>query len=156
MVSFLELFCSFSSIFHYFCWGLGCFWPVLLIIITTGRESCTIYSYSNAISNLCGVPKAVRGEYGSIKRFYVKLMKDRLFFPEHQEFSIAHNPPEKGFKMHASDHSPFFSQPHQLCNHLIHIATLWRLEGRVLRVFTSFTHYLKICVLCIDLLVKSV
>lgn len=62
--------------------------------------------------------------YGSIRRFYVKLMKDRLFFPDHQEFSIAQNPPEKVFKMHASDHSPFFSQPHQLCNLLIHIATL--------------------------------
>nr|ABK21544.1 unknown [Picea sitchensis] len=62
--------------------------------------------------------------YGSIRRFYIVLMKDRLFPPEYQEYSIAQNPPEKVFKMHASDHSPFFSQPDQLCNLLIHIATL--------------------------------
>jgi len=62
--------------------------------------------------------------YESIRRFYIMLMKDRLFPPEYQEYSIAQNPPEKVFKMHASDHSPFFSQPDQLCNLLIHIATL--------------------------------
>lgn len=62
--------------------------------------------------------------YGSIRRFYVMLMKDRLFPPEYQEYSIAQNPPEQVFKLHASDHSPFFSQPRQLCNLLFHIATL--------------------------------
>eukprot|EP00253_Pinus_taeda_P006561 PITA_06561 len=62
--------------------------------------------------------------YGSIRRFYIMLMKDRLFPPEYQEYTITQNPPEKLFKMHASDHSPFFSQPQQLCNLLIHIATL--------------------------------
>eukprot|EP00253_Pinus_taeda_P030081 PITA_30081 len=63
-------------------------------------------------------------KYGSIRRFYIMLMKDRLFPPEYQEYTIEQNPPEKVFKMHASDHSPFFSQPEQLCNLLIHIATL--------------------------------
>lgn len=62
--------------------------------------------------------------YGSIRRFYIMLMKDRLFPPEYQEYTIAQNPPEKIFKMPASDHSPFFSQPQQLCNLLVHIATL--------------------------------
>jgi len=62
--------------------------------------------------------------YGSIRRFYIMLMKDRLFPPQDQEYSIAQNPPEKVFKLYASDHSPFFSQPEQLCNLLIHIATL--------------------------------
>ncbi|KAH9309555.1 hypothetical protein KI387_037466, partial [Taxus chinensis] len=62
--------------------------------------------------------------YGSVRKFYIMLMKDKLFSPEHQQYSVDQNPPEGVFKMHASDHSPFFSQPEQLCNLLIHIATL--------------------------------
>jgi pimeloyl-ACP methyl ester carboxylesterase len=68
--------------------------------------------------------KLSKERYGSIRRFYIMLMKDRLFPPEYQEYSIAQNPPEKIFKMHASDHSPFFSKPRQLCNLVLHIATL--------------------------------
>eukprot|EP00253_Pinus_taeda_P002469 PITA_02469 len=63
-------------------------------------------------------------KYGSIRRFYIMSMEDRLLPPEYQEYSIAQNPPEKVFKLHASDHSSFFSQPEQLCNLLVHIATL--------------------------------
>ncbi|GLJ37809.1 hypothetical protein SUGI_0768740 [Cryptomeria japonica] len=62
--------------------------------------------------------------YGRVRKFYIMLMKDKLFLPEHQQYSVDQNPPERVFKMHGSDHSPFFSQPEQLCNLLIHIATL--------------------------------
>eukprot|EP00252_Welwitschia_mirabilis_P007609 TRINITY_DN1914_c0_g2_i2.p1 TRINITY_DN1914_c0_g2~~TRINITY_DN1914_c0_g2_i2.p1 ORF type:complete len:165 (+),score=23.01 TRINITY_DN1914_c0_g2_i2:164-658(+) len=62
--------------------------------------------------------------YGRVRRFYIMLMKDKLFPPEHQAYTINQNLPEVVFKLEASDHSPFFSQPEQLSNMLVHIATL--------------------------------
>eukprot|EP01018_Ginkgo_biloba_P000617 Gb_08121 [translate_table: standard] len=63
-------------------------------------------------------------KYGKVRRFFIMTMKDNLFLPQHQEYTIAQNPPERVFRMDASDHSAFFSYPLQLCNLLIHIAML--------------------------------
>eukprot|EP01018_Ginkgo_biloba_P000625 Gb_14833 [translate_table: standard] len=88
--------------------------------VNLAQSLLTPTPYPMAVETL----KLSKENYGSVRRFYVVLMKDKLFLPEHQEYSIAENPPERVFRMHASDHSPFFSQPEQLCNLLIHIATL--------------------------------
>eukprot|EP01018_Ginkgo_biloba_P000616 Gb_19901 [translate_table: standard] len=63
-------------------------------------------------------------KYGKVRRFFIMTMKDNLFLPQHQEYTIAQNPPERVFRMDASDHSAFLSYPLQLCNLLIHIAML--------------------------------
>lgn len=63
--------------------------------------------------------------YGSVRRMYVVTMEDKLFSPQEQEHSIAENPPERVFRMEVSDHSPFFSRPHQLCDLLESIANFW-------------------------------
>lgn len=63
-------------------------------------------------------------KYGQVRRFYIMTMKDNLFLPQHQEITITGNPPERVFPLPSSDHSPFYSCALQLCNLLIHIATL--------------------------------
>lgn len=70
------------------------------------------------------VLKLTEEKYGRVRRFYIMTMKDNLFLPQHQEITVTSNPPERVFALPASDHSPFYSCPLQLCNLLIHIATL--------------------------------
>lgn len=70
------------------------------------------------------VLKLTEEKYGQVRRFYIMTMKDNLFLPQHQEATVTGNPPERAFALPASDHSPFYSCPLQLCNLLIHIATL--------------------------------
>lgn len=70
------------------------------------------------------VLKLTEEKYGQVRRFYIMTMKDNLFLPQHQEITVTSNPPERVFALPASDHSPFYSCPLQLCNLLIHIATL--------------------------------
>lgn len=60
--------------------------------------------------------------YGSVRRFYIECTEDRAVTPFIQQKMYAEMPCEKVYQMPTS-HSPFFSQPQELCNILLEIAS---------------------------------
>ncbi len=61
--------------------------------------------------------------YGSVRRFYIECTADRAVTPFIQQKMYTETPCEKVYRMKTS-HSPFFSQPQELCNILNEIAGL--------------------------------
>jgi pimeloyl-ACP methyl ester carboxylesterase len=59
--------------------------------------------------------------FGTVPRFYIECTKDRAVTPFIQQKMYSETPCKKVFQM-ATSHSPFFSQPQQLCDILIEIA----------------------------------
>ncbi|CAA7036302.1 unnamed protein product [Microthlaspi erraticum] len=62
--------------------------------------------------------------YGSIRRFYIKIMEDYAVPVPLQEAMIKSNPPEQVFQLKGSDHAPFFSRPQSLNRILVEISQL--------------------------------
>jgi pimeloyl-ACP methyl ester carboxylesterase len=60
--------------------------------------------------------------YGSIPRFYIECTEDRAVTPYIQRKMYTELPCEKVYQM-ATSHSPFFSQPNELCAIITEIAT---------------------------------
>lgn len=61
--------------------------------------------------------------YGSVRRFYIECTDDKAVTPFIQQKMYLESPCEKVFKMNTS-HSPFFSQPKELCELFLEIARL--------------------------------
>lgn len=61
--------------------------------------------------------------YGRIRRFYIECTEDKAVTPFIQQKMYTEMPCEKVYKMRTS-HSPFFSQPQELCNIFLEIASL--------------------------------
>jgi pimeloyl-ACP methyl ester carboxylesterase len=59
--------------------------------------------------------------YGKVPRVYVECLQDNAIMPSLQEWMYTHLPCEKVISMNTS-HSPFFSAPEELANHLSFLA----------------------------------
>ncbi|WP_130736675.1 alpha/beta fold hydrolase [Flavobacterium sp. J27] len=59
--------------------------------------------------------------YGSVPRFYIECTQDKAVTPYIQQKMYHETPCTKIYKMHTS-HSPFFSQPNELCAIFLEIA----------------------------------
>ncbi|KAL7607042.1 hypothetical protein Lser_V15G20351 [Lactuca serriola] len=62
--------------------------------------------------------------YGKVRRFYIETPDDNAIPIALQQSMINQSPPEKVFRIKASDHSPFFSKPQALHKLLVEIAKL--------------------------------
>uniref|UniRef100_A0A0C9S8Q3 TSA: Wollemia nobilis Ref_Wollemi_Transcript_3974_1264 transcribed RNA sequence n=1 Tax=Wollemia nobilis TaxID=56998 RepID=A0A0C9S8Q3_9CONI len=62
--------------------------------------------------------------FKKVPRVYIKTLQDRIVLLEQQEAMIKQWPPDEITSMD-SDHSPFFSTPLQLHEHLLHIAHIF-------------------------------
>ncbi|EFJ27295.1 hypothetical protein SELMODRAFT_412336 [Selaginella moellendorffii] len=61
-------------------------------------------------------------KYGSVPRYYIKGMHDRVIPAAMQDYLVENNPPDGVLEL-ASDHSPFFSTPYELVEALASILT---------------------------------
>lgn len=59
--------------------------------------------------------------YGSVRRYFIQTLDDRMLSPDIQEKLVRENPPHEVFKLKGSDHCPFFSKPQSLCKVLLEI-----------------------------------
>ena len=59
--------------------------------------------------------------FGSVRRFYIECTEDKAVTPFIQQKMYQETPCEKVYQM-ATSHSPFFSQPQELCDILLEIA----------------------------------
>eukprot|EP01018_Ginkgo_biloba_P037363 Gb_13155 [translate_table: standard] len=64
------------------------------------------------------------GNYGSVARAFVMTAQDKVLTDAYQRLQTTRNPPQHVYSID-SDHSPFFSAPHQLHEILTHIAHLY-------------------------------
>ncbi|XP_022150007.1 putative methylesterase 12, chloroplastic [Momordica charantia] len=62
--------------------------------------------------------------YGTGRRFFIQTLDDHALSPDVQEKLVRENPPERVFKIKASDHCPFFSKPQSLHKILLEIAQI--------------------------------
>ncbi|KAF3777861.1 putative methylesterase 12 [Nymphaea thermarum] len=62
--------------------------------------------------------------YGSVRRFFIQTLDDRVLSPDSQEKMVRENTPEKVYKIKGSDHCPFFSKPQSLHKLLVEITQL--------------------------------
>lgn len=62
--------------------------------------------------------------YGSVKRYYIQTLDDRMLSPDVQEKLVRENPPAGVYKIKGSDHCPFFSKPQSLMKMLVEIAQI--------------------------------
>ncbi|PKU78573.1 Putative methylesterase 14, chloroplastic [Dendrobium catenatum] len=62
--------------------------------------------------------------YGSVRRYFIQMLDDRVLSPDLQEKLVRENPPCEVFKLKGSDHCPFFSKPQSLCKILLEIVQL--------------------------------
>ncbi|KAK8916198.1 hypothetical protein KSP39_PZI023257 [Platanthera zijinensis] len=62
--------------------------------------------------------------YGSVRRYFIQTLDDRMLSPDAQEKLVRRNPPHQVFKLKGSDHCPFFSKPQSLCKILLEIMQL--------------------------------
>ncbi|KAI0511547.1 hypothetical protein KFK09_012177 [Dendrobium nobile] len=62
--------------------------------------------------------------YGSVRRYFIQMLDDRVLSPDLQEKLVRENPPCEVFKIKGSDHCPFFSKPQSLCKILLEIVQL--------------------------------
>ncbi|ONK55323.1 uncharacterized protein A4U43_UnF5020 [Asparagus officinalis] len=60
--------------------------------------------------------------YGTVSRFFVQTLDDRMLSPDIQERLVRENPPRGVYKIKGSDHCPFFSKPQSLNKILLEIA----------------------------------
>lgn len=73
--------------------------------------------------------------YGSVRKFFIQTLDDRILSPDIQEKMVRDNPPERVFKIKGSDHCPFFSKPQSLYKHLLEIAASENTELNQQNVF---------------------
>ncbi|KAH7670727.1 putative hydrolase/acyltransferase (alpha/beta hydrolase superfamily) protein [Dioscorea alata] len=64
------------------------------------------------------------GNYGSVRRYFVQTLDDRMLSPDVQEKLVRENPPHGVYKIKGSDHCPFFSKPLSLNKILLEITQL--------------------------------
>ncbi|XP_039133884.1 putative methylesterase 14, chloroplastic isoform X2 [Dioscorea cayenensis subsp. rotundata] len=64
------------------------------------------------------------GNYGSVRRYFVQTLDDRMLSPDVQEKLVRENPPHGVYKIKGSDHCPFFSKPLSLNKILLEIIQL--------------------------------
>ncbi|XP_020598958.1 putative methylesterase 14, chloroplastic [Phalaenopsis equestris] len=62
--------------------------------------------------------------YGSVRRYFIQMLDDRVLSSYIQEKLVRENPPQEVFKLRGSDHCPFFSKPQSLCKILLEIVQL--------------------------------
>lgn len=62
--------------------------------------------------------------YGSVKRYFIQTLEDRMLSPDIQEKLVRDNPPDGVYKIKGSDHCPFFSKPLSLHRILVEIAQI--------------------------------
>nr|XP_010910170.1 putative methylesterase 14, chloroplastic isoform X2 [Elaeis guineensis]XP_010910181.1 putative methylesterase 14, chloroplastic isoform X2 [Elaeis guineensis]XP_019703951.1 putative methylesterase 14, chloroplastic isoform X2 [Elaeis guineensis] len=62
--------------------------------------------------------------YGSVRRYFIQTLDDRILLPDIQEKLVRENLPHRVFKIKGSDHCPFFSKPQSLNRILLEIAQL--------------------------------
>lgn len=62
--------------------------------------------------------------YGSVCRYFIQMLDDRVLSSDIQEKLVRENPPRQVFKLKGSDHCPFFSKPQSLCKILLEIVQL--------------------------------
>ena len=62
--------------------------------------------------------------YGSVKRYFIQTLEDRMLSPDIQEKLVRDNPPDGVYKIKGSDHCPFFSKPQSLHRMLVEIAQI--------------------------------
>lgn len=63
-------------------------------------------------------------KYGSVRRYFIQTLDDRLLSSDIQEKLVRENPPRQVFKLRGSDHCPFFSKPQSLCKIMLEIVQL--------------------------------
>ena len=61
-------------------------------------------------------------KYGTVRRFFIQTLDDRMLSPDIQEKLVRQNPPQGVYKIKGSDHCPFFSRPQSLNKMLLEIA----------------------------------
>uniref|UniRef100_M8C1D2 Uncharacterized protein n=1 Tax=Aegilops tauschii TaxID=37682 RepID=M8C1D2_AEGTA len=59
--------------------------------------------------------------YGSIRRYFIQTLDDRMLSPDVQEKLVRESPPDGIFKIKGGDHCPFFSKPQSLHKILLEI-----------------------------------
>lgn len=60
--------------------------------------------------------------YGTVRRFFIQTLDDRMLSPDIQEKLVRENPPQGVYNIKGSDHCPFFSKPQSLNKILLEIA----------------------------------
>jgi hypothetical protein len=63
-------------------------------------------------------------KYGSVRRYFIQTLDDRILSPDAQEKLVRENPPDRVFKIKGGDHCPFFSKPQSLNKILLEIAQI--------------------------------
>jgi hypothetical protein len=62
--------------------------------------------------------------YGTVPRYFIQTLDDRMLSPDVQEKLVRENPPDGIFKIKGGDHCPFFSKPQSLNKILLEIAQI--------------------------------
>lgn len=62
--------------------------------------------------------------YGTVRRYFIQTLDDRMLSPDAQEKLVRDNPPDGIFKIKGGDHCPFFSKPQSLHKILLEIAQI--------------------------------
>ncbi|KAF0898217.1 hypothetical protein E2562_005818 [Oryza meyeriana var. granulata] len=62
--------------------------------------------------------------YGTVCRYFIQTLDDRMLSPDVQEKLVRENPPDGIFKIKGGDHCPFFSKPQSLNKILLEIAQI--------------------------------
>ncbi|KAJ0960804.1 hypothetical protein J5N97_001305 [Dioscorea zingiberensis] len=62
--------------------------------------------------------------YGSVRKYYIQTLEDRMLSPDIQEKLVRENPPDGVYKIKGSDHCPFFSKPQSLNKILLEITQI--------------------------------
>lgn len=62
--------------------------------------------------------------YGSVQRYFIQTLDDRMLSPNIQEKLVRENLPHGVYKIKGSDHCPFFSKPQSLHKILLEIIQL--------------------------------
>ncbi|KAL5220408.1 hypothetical protein ABZP36_025121 [Zizania latifolia] len=63
-------------------------------------------------------------KYGTVCRYFIQTLDDRMLSPDVQEKLVRENPPDGIFKIKGGDHCPFFSKPQSLNKILLEIAQI--------------------------------
>ncbi|KAM3211544.1 hypothetical protein ACQJBY_064980 [Aegilops geniculata] len=63
-------------------------------------------------------------KYGSIRRYFIQTLDDRMLSPDVQEKLVRESPPDGIFKIKGGDHCPFFSKPQSLHKILLEIVQI--------------------------------
>ncbi|XP_039126543.1 putative methylesterase 14, chloroplastic [Dioscorea cayenensis subsp. rotundata] len=65
-----------------------------------------------------------RENYGSVRKYFIQTLDDRMLSPDIQEKLVRENPPTGVYKIKGSDHCPFFSKPQSLNKILLEITQI--------------------------------